>query len=266
MVIAVDLAEQIADLEACNQLATEIWGSAAACSVPQMRVHARYGGVVLLARNDGVPVGFLFSFPALFHGEWTLWSHETGILEGYRHCGIGAMLKRAQRRHALQLGYRTISWTFDPLISRNAYFNLRKLGADIADYQVNVYGADPADKVNQGLETDRMIAIWSTSDDAGTGTAAPSETMKATGITLWLDFVDGEPALPSTRATGSDVTPVHLMRIPLDYEQMVQTDKERAIRWRMAFRNAAQQLIARGYRPDTMEVGEHYATYRWEMR
>ena len=42
---------------------------------------------------------------------------------------LGRALKLYQRQWAIDRGLSEITWTFDPLVSRNAYFNLVKLGA-----------------------------------------------------------------------------------------------------------------------------------------
>src|SRR4030095_16509419 len=73
--------------------------------------------------------------------------------------GIGSDLKLAQRDHARQRGIHLIEWTFDPLESKNAYFNIAKLGVIVRRYYVNLYGAT-ASQLQQGLESDRLIAEW----------------------------------------------------------------------------------------------------------
>jgi predicted GNAT superfamily acetyltransferase len=81
------------------------------------------------------------------------------VAEEYRDHGIGSRLKLAQRDHARQLGIRLIEWTFDPLESKNAYFNVVKLGVIVRRYYVNIYGAT-ASQLQRGLESDRTIAEW----------------------------------------------------------------------------------------------------------
>ncbi|STS10865.1 Uncharacterized conserved protein [Gordonia bronchialis] len=59
----------------------------------------------------------------------TLHSHITGVSKRGRGHNVGYALKMHQRTWALHRGLRTITWTFDPLVARNAYFNITKLGA-----------------------------------------------------------------------------------------------------------------------------------------
>ncbi|WP_051344264.1 hypothetical protein [Alicyclobacillus herbarius] len=160
MDVTIERVFDLAGCEACQRIASSVWGAHVACSTPQMLVHAKYGGVVLLAKVHQDPVGFLFSFPTVYRERLVLWSHETAVLSEWRHAGIGAHLKRTQYQLARELGYPAIAWTYDPLVARNAHFNLNKLGARIEEYLVNAYGVDPSDRINQGLETDRFIAVW----------------------------------------------------------------------------------------------------------
>ncbi len=149
-----------ADLEQCKYIATMVWGNDSSCSIAQMSVHVRYGGIVLLALKDGEAVGFTLSFPARLKGQWVLWSHETAVLSHVLHHGIGYDLKMTQRRLARDLGYSAIAWTFDPLISRNAHFNLNKLGTKVVDFIPNCYGVMEGDPLNEGVESDRFLAFW----------------------------------------------------------------------------------------------------------
>lgn len=73
------------DLEQCKHMATAVWGQDSSCSVAQMSVHARNGGVVLLAFEDEMAIGFSLSFPALWKGRWVLWSHETAVIDQAIH-------------------------------------------------------------------------------------------------------------------------------------------------------------------------------------
>jgi predicted GNAT superfamily acetyltransferase len=227
--------ERVTSVEACEsclKLAEVIWGGGVACSAAQMTIHANYGGVVLLAYDEGDPIGFLFSFPALYRGENVLWSHETGLLPAYLHRGVGFKLKQTQRSLAAELGYRNIVWTFDPLVSRNAYFNIVKLGAHVDAYKVNAYGADETDLINQGVETDRFIAVWP---------VAPSETA---AITTPDDAVDRTD-------------------IPLDFTELLRQDAARARALRYRFRETALTAFEQGLRPAVYRRTPGGGQYLW---
>ena len=103
-------------------------------------------------------VGAAFAFPATTEGLH-LHSHMTAVLDDYRDQGIGYSLKIDQWHWAKKNNYAKITWTFDPLVARNAKLNLIKLGVDISAYYPNFYG-DMPDALNAGDESDRVMASW----------------------------------------------------------------------------------------------------------
>ncbi|MEZ4607143.1 MAG: hypothetical protein R2865_10205 [Deinococcales bacterium] len=121
------------------------------------------GGVVLSAYDpklhDSKPIGFVFGLlgrePT---GELKHASHMLGILAAYRDKKLGEALKWAQRERILAQGLKRMTWTYDPLESRNAYLNLHKLGAVCRRYYVNLYG--DMGGINQGLPSDRFEVDW----------------------------------------------------------------------------------------------------------
>jgi predicted GNAT superfamily acetyltransferase len=274
----------IEDCELVHDLAAAVWGESSACSVPQLYIHATKGGVVLLAENEQKePIGFLFSFPALYQGEWVLWSHETAVLDEYLHKGIGAELKRVQRQMAQDIGYSKIAWTFDPLVSRNAYFNLVKLGATITEYQQNVYGVDKSDLINRGIETDRFIAVWSTAVEPEEQTAGTVESIPGRGVIgddvvnrpVGVNLLDGLTIDALTIETNGDPQVHEILAhpgqafvrtyIPTNFGDLVERAPERAHAWRLAFRRAAFALFAQRYRPTAFRFDKDSGTayYLW---
>jgi len=81
------------------------------------------------------------------------------VRESHRNSGLGRRLKLAQRDEALTRGIDLIEWTFDPLEIKNAYLNIRKLGAIARRYTLNQYGMSSS-PLQGGLPTDRLIAEW----------------------------------------------------------------------------------------------------------
>ncbi len=108
-------------------------------------------------------VGAAFAFPATNSGLH-LHSHMTAVLDEYRDQGVGYALKIDQWNWAKKHKYSHLSWTFDPLVRRNAKLNIVKLGVDIFAYFPNFYGAMP-DALNAGDESDRLMVSWSTDID-----------------------------------------------------------------------------------------------------
>jgi len=108
-------------------------------------------------------VGAAFAFPATNNGLH-LHSHMTAVFDEYRDKGVGYALKIDQWNWAKKQTYPYLSWTFDPLVRRNAKLNIVKLGVDISAYYPNFYGQMP-DALNAGDESDRLMVSWSTDMD-----------------------------------------------------------------------------------------------------
>ena len=128
----------------------------------QAMVHS--GSYLSGAFIDNNIVGAAFAFPAT-NGGLHLHSHMTAVLPEFRDKGIGYALKIDQWNWAKKKNYSHLSWTFDPLVRRNAKLNIAKLGVDISDYYPNFYGAMP-DALNAGDESDRLMVSWRTDVDA----------------------------------------------------------------------------------------------------
>ena len=152
---------EIAEFQKCVELQREAWGSADIDIMPARYfvTHSHIGGLVLGAFDAGRLVAFLNAAPALRQGMAYWRSHMLAVSRSYWNSGIGAQLKLAQRDHARQRGIQLIEWTFDPLESKNAHLNIRKLGAIVRRYYVNLYGVTTS-ALQQGLESDRLIAEW----------------------------------------------------------------------------------------------------------
>ena len=127
----------------------------------QAMVHS--GAYLSGAFIDEKCVGAAFAFPATTQGLH-LHSHMTAVLVKYRDKGIGYSLKMDQWNWAKKNNYKEITWTFDPLVARNAKLNLIKLGVDISAYYPNFYG-DMPDALNAGDESDRVMASWKVAGD-----------------------------------------------------------------------------------------------------
>jgi len=168
------------ELEACVQLQIETWGYDESDIIPRkaFKVAQKIGGQVIGAFDTDLPgaapsgtpesmVGFAMSLPGVKTGENSnngnpqpyLHSHMLAVRDRYRDRGVGAQLKLEQRREALSRGITRVEWTFDPLEIKNAYLNIRKLGAIARCYFVNFYGVSSS-RLQGGLPTDRLVAEW----------------------------------------------------------------------------------------------------------
>jgi len=149
------------EFDRCIQVEREVWQSSEIDVVPSplFVVASEIGGQVLGAFDGSKLVGFTMALVGWRNRKPFLHSHMTAVLEGYRDRKIGQRLKFFQREDALARGIDLIEWTFDPLVTKNAYFNLMRLGAVVRRYLPNVYGITTS-PLHASLPTDRLVAEW----------------------------------------------------------------------------------------------------------
>jgi len=150
----------LSEFEQCLDLQREGfgWSDADLMPVRFFVVTHHIGGLVLGAFDGERLVGFLSSIPAM-HNRTPYWhSHMLVVSREYRNKGTGVLLKIAQREQAVQHGISLIEWTFDPMESKNAYFNFEKLGVIVRRYYPNFYGSTTG--IQGNLPTDRIVAEW----------------------------------------------------------------------------------------------------------
>jgi predicted GNAT superfamily acetyltransferase len=150
------------DYRQCVALQSAIWGWNDKELIPErlfVVAHKIEGQVIGAFAPDGRMAAFLLAVPAFRGPMIYLHSHMLGVLPEYRERGLGRRLKLEQRRQALVRGIKLIEWTFDPLETKNAYFNLERLGAIARRYVVDQYGISSS-PLHRGLPTDRLIAEW----------------------------------------------------------------------------------------------------------
>jgi predicted GNAT superfamily acetyltransferase len=200
-----------------------------------------YDGTRLL----GACVGF-FGPPA----DTTMHSHIAGVSTAVHGRSVGFAMKAHQRAWALRRGVATIGWTFDPLVRRNAYFNVVKLAASPAEYLTNFYGG-MHDGINGSDDTDRLLVRWDLCAPAVvracTGVAHPGDAAAelARGAAVVLGRAeDGGPTAGSPDTAGGTA----LVAVPTDIEAMRATDPDLAKRWRVALREALGGQMAAGAR------------------
>jgi len=161
-------------------------------------------------------VGASFAFPATTEGLH-LHSHMTAVLDDYRDQGIGYALKIDQWHWAKKNNYAGITWTFDPLVARNAKLNLIKLGVDISAYYSNFYG-DMPDALNAGDESDRVMASWK---------------------------VAGEQPIAKSIITNPDESDT-LIKIPEDIVAIRSEDISQNLKWRHKVRDEFMRAFEKG--------------------
>jgi predicted GNAT superfamily acetyltransferase len=149
------------DFHRCVEIQKQVWNESDLETEPYTTfvVANQTGGQVLGAFDGPTMVGFTMALVGV-HGKTPyLHSHMTGVLPEYRDRKIGRALKLFQRDEALSRDIRLIEWTFDPLETRNAHFNLNRLGAIVRAYIPDFYGITTS-PLHRGLATDRLLAEW----------------------------------------------------------------------------------------------------------
>ena len=222
---------------AAEALLSEVWRSPGKppLSAEVMRAVEHAGGYVTGAYDGERMLAASSGFLAMASdGGVVLHSHISGVLPEAQGRRIGYALKLHQRAWALERGIQTITWTFDPLVRRNAWFNLAKLGAVGDEYLVDFYGP-MSDGLNAGEPTDRLFARW----DLLTPNTSGSDDGR-----LLLDEQDGLPVVVAAAEPGT----TSLVRLPADIEALRVADPGAARSWRLAVREVLAPLAEGGAR------------------
>lgn len=232
--------ETLAEMREVERLQREIWGLDDLEVYPTLALkpQTEVGGILIGAFVEGRMVGFVFGFLGILDNEMIIHSDMLGISEGYRSQNLGYLLKLAQREEALQRGIERITWTFDPLQSRNAYFNFNKLGVIADRYYVDYYGVTSSFLHRFG--TDRLWVTWLLNSERVKsrieGVVKPSAPRD-------LDQI------PHLVRVGDDVEPISddsnfESRVVIEIPPEITAHHER---WREATRKAFTSVIDKGY-------------------
>jgi predicted GNAT superfamily acetyltransferase len=149
------------DFRRCVEITREVWNDAdleIESSTTFVIAH-HTGGQVLGAFDGSLMVGFTKAYVGLHDNTPYLHSHMAAVIASHRDRHIGRQLKLAQRDDALRRDIRLVEWTFDPLETRNAHFNINRLGAISRRYNPNFYGITSS-PLHRGLPTDRLLVEW----------------------------------------------------------------------------------------------------------
>ncbi|WP_432979560.1 GNAT family N-acetyltransferase [Dactylosporangium sp. CA-233914] len=253
----------LADLDRVVELLAAIWGRVAnpPMTIELLRALGKAGNYVAGAFEDGRLAGACVGF---FHApaEDALHSHIAGVSARAAGRSIGFALKLHQRAWALRRDVSEIAWTFDPLVARNAYFNLVKLAARPAEYLPNFYGP-MLDAINGAEDSDRLLVRWRLCDPAVTAACAGART----GTVAADEFAAGAVAALSMGADGEPVPgrldgATSLVAVPRNIETLRTADPALARRWRVAVRDALTGLAARGGRIDGFDRTGWYLVRR----
>jgi predicted GNAT superfamily acetyltransferase len=213
----------IEDYAACLEMQRTVWGFEPLDITPlRSFVITRRGGGFTLGAFDksGKLLGFAHALPAFDEKlRAYYYSQMLAVDPALQNTGIGLRLKLAQREHALKIGIELMTWTFDPLQSRNAYFNLAKLGGVIRNYMVNYYGNQSTSVLHRGLDTDRVLIQW---------------WMRSQRV---IDLIGGQDRAEKVEA---------IVEVPREIEAIKRRDLDEARNWQLRVRAEFQNRLGEG--------------------
>jgi predicted GNAT superfamily acetyltransferase len=252
------------DYEKTRHIHMVAWGVDAAETIPPLTVHAlqHNGGNLLGAYADDQLIGYILGtlgaieapnrIDQIAAARLKLFSVIMGILPEYQNQGIGYQLKLAQREAARRDGIRLITWTYDPLESRNGRLNIGKLGGICRSYYRDFHG--PMAGRNAGLASDRFEAEWWITSNRVEGRVAQQRRP------LTLDAMRGAGAVvvneTSFDAAGLPIPPLEfahsnnnllLAEIPSNIQAIKSADLTLARQWRQHTRQLFEYYFAANY-------------------
>ena len=279
---SIHILENPIDLEPVEELQRLVWPGSETDVVPLhiLVTFAHNGGLVIGAYSgptyspktdkNALPiqpgkqlVGFVFGFPGLYFTpdgpRPKHCSHQLGVHPQFRNMGLGFLLKRAQWQMVRHQGIDLITWTYDPLLSRNAHLNISRLGAVCQTYQREVYG-EMRDQLNIGLPSDRFQVDWWVNSqrvkrrlsrrprrslDLAHFLSAGVQIINPTHLTsqgLSHPFSKDPSEIVSQQDSN-----LLLLEIPPDFQSLKEMDASLALEWRLHTRYLFENLFERGY-------------------
>jgi predicted GNAT superfamily acetyltransferase len=240
---------ELPEMRQLEKLQKEVWGVEDLDVYPALafRPQVAVGAVLVGAFYEDRMVGFVFGFPGVEHGETILHSDMLGVLPEFRRYGLGYLLKLAQREHALQAGYKRITWTFDPLQLRNANLNFARLGVTSTRYLVNFYGETSSFLHSSG--TDRLWVDWMIDSnrvrdriEQGSSKKISNEELEGTQRLVNVAAADQPETVPVDQLAERLA-----IEIPSDINELVKRADGSAQRWRESTRDAFTRALDSGY-------------------
>jgi predicted GNAT superfamily acetyltransferase len=255
----------VSDARKLEDIQRRTWNMSDLEALPGRFLHAmQFNGACLLGAYDGSElVGFVFGvlgtveslterIDQIAAARLQMYSAIMGVLPDYQGAGVGYRLKVAQREFAMRIGVRLITWTFDPLEGRNAYLNIRKLGAICHQYERDFHGRIGG--INAGLPTDRFYVEWwvtSSRADVRLSSRRPPLTLD--------NYLSGGAVMinQGTRDDRGLIIPPSdyervnarfvLVEIPDSIQAIKQQDLELAVAWRDSTRGLFEHYLGASY-------------------
>jgi predicted GNAT superfamily acetyltransferase len=244
----------VSDFEAVQNLEKQVWGfDDVDVTAVTLAVATKAAGSIWVGAFEGDElVGFAFALPSLEQGEVGFHSHTLAVRASHQGHSLGYRLKLAQRQRALTMGIKKMTWTFDPLRTRNAHLNFSKLGVISDSYRIDFYGPATSSSMHKN-GTDRLWVTWLLSDPR------VERRLRGDDNNLRLEILDtlkhleplvrfngdGEPAegAPATALARQRIA----IEIPGDIARVERDDLPLARQWRLATRCAFTEALRAGF-------------------
>jgi predicted GNAT superfamily acetyltransferase len=251
------------ELRKVEDLQALVWGGNDVVPAHMMKAVVDSGGVVIGGFRKNEMIGFVYSFVGLhdYDGETGIkhCSHMLAVHPEFQSSGVGFKLKQAQWKVVRKQGLELITWTFDPLESRNAYLNISKLGAITRTYKKEYYG-EMKDQLNTGFPSDRLMVEWWLNSQRtimrfGQRSKPLSLDKYLSGNTEIINSVkwnsDGFP-VPYKDSMDKLDDPENkpklvMVQIPSNFQAIKSSDNDLAIEWRMYIRVIFELFFNHGY-------------------
>lgn len=209
--------------------------------LPREMIHAlnHSGNISWGAFVDGTLVAYVLGWAGMDPKDGLhIHSHMLAAIPDRRHKGVGYALKLAQRAQALDQDIHLVRWTFDPLVARNAWFNMGKLGAVADRFERNFYG-EMGDALNAGERSDRLVIRWDLDPEPAQAPTPASEVPVVLARS-------GDPDRPAPQPSGPSEAGTGWVEIPADYAALRSSDPGLGTAWRDAVADVVAQLMERG--------------------
>jgi predicted GNAT superfamily acetyltransferase len=288
--VSVRTLDTLDELGRVDGLFAAIWGSSGqqvAMPVNLLRALTHSGNYVSGAWRDSELVGAAVAFMGQRAGAAELHSHVAGVARSEQGTGVGYAIKLHQRAWAARRGLASVVWTYDPLIRRNGWFNVVKLGARAVAYYPNLYGVMP-DELNGSDETDRCLISWDVLLPGAPGgtlpapehaahgpdRAAPGHTRQApadkgagpapaAGAVLLLAVAaTGSPIVLDADVADRPQMGAVLCQVPADIVTLRRQDPDLARAWRLALRDSMGRVMQAGFEVTGMTSDGSYLLER----
>ncbi len=231
--------EALEDADRILDVMIATWGDHQLVPKEMIRALADSGNVPWGAFDGDTLVGYVMGWAGVDARDGLhVHSHMLAALPDRRHRGVGYALKLAQRAQALDQGIRVVRWTFDPLISRNAYFNIAKLGTLCDRFERNFYG-EMTDVLNRGDRSDRLVVRWDLDRPVGPRPIPP-------GKAFFLLRRSGPEDLPRPERADDRGAGSPRIQIPREYLELRDRAPALATEWREVVGAVLEECFALG--------------------